>query len=649
MKGVNSCEGDELYLSKGYWRRYATSETVLACLLDARSCPGGSAVGEAFCGVGYEGPLCAICLDGYFLNNNKCLQCTSGNQLTPTSISFLVVVFMILVLAATIYYKEQVALQKQEVETAKCENNEKVVASLQSNSKLLSIYRMLKLKYDQIVVKAKILVSTYQVISSTANVFAISFPYSFSILLNGLKIFNVTITSFIPIGCRGHYNYALAVVWITIAPILASCLLFVGFLLEFAMVRRTIQSNPNRQKGMKKKAFREMKSKYLNYFFYLTYFVLPSVTTTLFQWFLCTNVDPQNEDDAEYDLYLTADMSIACQSPYYHHWTLYVVLMIILYPVGVPSLYLYLLHSCKHEIATREESSDKEENKNGQSYRRSVSTSQNESFAKQQLHAISTNVVELSRDRASKLSASALRLKFLWKAYRPEFWYWEVIETTRKLMLTAVLSVCSPGSSQQAVLGVLMSYGYIRLYGYCSPYDEEAENVLAETGQMQILFTFFVTMVLQQNMLGDAWNTTLGAFLTVFNLTLIFLVLYYEVVNYRVMVKEDLEQAALRKEIERKKRSVSRLLFAQQAGKSLDEEKGLQFQKVENMTFLKRQEEKFDIDLEVDSDDEDNEVVTTINAMHAPNLSSFGQIEMQVVSPQPANNIKVDVDSDDED
>ena len=64
-----------------------------------------------------------------------------------------------------------------------------------------------------------------------------------------------------------------------------------------------------------------------------------------------------------------------------------------------------------------------------------------------------------------ELSPAVMRLSFLWQAYQPQYWYWEVIETTRRLMLTAVLSVAEPGTTGQNVLSILLSLMYIKIYG----------------------------------------------------------------------------------------------------------------------------------------------------------------------------------------
>ena len=50
-------------------------------------------------------------------------------------------------------------------------------------------------------------------------------------------------------------------------------------------------------------------------FLLLTYCILPSTTTTIFQMFVCQNIDPRSEDsNGGADGYLTADTTIACDS-----------------------------------------------------------------------------------------------------------------------------------------------------------------------------------------------------------------------------------------------------------------------------------------------------------------------------------------------
>ena len=106
-----------------------------------------------------------------------------------------------------------------------------------------------------------------------------------------------------------------------------------------------------------------------------------------------------------------------------------------------------------------------------------------------------------------------------------------MVETFRRLVLTAVMSVCAPGTSSQAVFSLLVSLFYIKVYGYYSPYSERQDSVLAETGQFQVFFTFYVGLIMQNSLLPDFWNSSLGIILIVINFGVIYYTFYVELNN----------------------------------------------------------------------------------------------------------------------
>lgn len=105
-------------------------------------------------------------------------------------------------------------------------------------------------------------------------------------------------------------------------------------------------------------------------------------------------------------------------------------------------------------------------------------------------------------------------------------------------MLTAILSVCDPGTSQQIVFSLLLALMYVKLYAAFAPYDSSREDILAETGQYQILFTFLGALIMQNNLLGEEYNGTVGAFLVMLNLGVLYLSVYYTAVE----IKEEQEE-----------------------------------------------------------------------------------------------------------
>ena len=85
-----------------------------------------------------------------------------------------------------------------------------------------------------------------------------------------------------------------------------------------------------------------------------------------------------------------------------------------------------------------------------------------------------------------RMSKMTLQLNFLWEAYKPAYWYWELVETSRRIILTAVFSVCSTGSSKQNVLSIFLAFVFIKTYGYFQPYTERSDYRMAEIGQTDL-------------------------------------------------------------------------------------------------------------------------------------------------------------------
>lgn len=118
----------------------------------------------------------------------------------------------------------------------------------------------------------------------------------------------------------------------------------------------------------------------------------------------------KDQDDLP-NYYLRADLSIDCDSSRYRQGVAITSIMIFVYPIGIPLIYFYILYKRREKIMKRNEVGAKE--------------------------------VSGPYD-------------FLFKFYKPKYWYFELIETGRRLTLTAILSVTLPGSSSQIVLAMVI-------------------------------------------------------------------------------------------------------------------------------------------------------------------------------------------------
>lgn len=191
----------------------------------------------------------------------------------------------------------------------------------------------LKDNQGMIVIKLKIIVATYQVVASIGDVISVDFPETFTDFINGFSFMDLNLWNVVPLSCAVHISFIDKLLLVTLAPLAATSLLWVCFLLEYSYHRYHIQKNVNRRRGEKRNKFQELKEKYVNFLFYLSYLVLPGVTSTIFEIFICQDIDPNDEDKKDSDIYLVVDPTISCHSDYYYNGRLYAIFMILIYPV----------------------------------------------------------------------------------------------------------------------------------------------------------------------------------------------------------------------------------------------------------------------------------------------------------------------------
>jgi hypothetical protein len=164
-------------------------------------------------------------------------------------------------------------------------------------------------------------------------------------------------------------------------------------------------------------------STYLKVFLVCSFLALPGISIFIFRTFSCMDLDPSSPGGR----YLRADYSISCESSRYEWGKNYAIVMVFVYPVGVTCYYFWLLYAHREAILNRE----------------------------------SGTVSFSGKDRPS-----IEPIRFLFSSYAPQDWYWEVIETIRRLLLTGVLVMFNQGSGLQIVVAFVISLFFVKLYGH---------------------------------------------------------------------------------------------------------------------------------------------------------------------------------------
>ena len=690
MEGVESCSGNKLNLKSGYWRITNTTSYIKACPKKDNSCKGGIVAGQQSCSVGYTGPLCDVCAEGYYQAVEQCKEC----ELTPVTVLIIIVVGTCVVLVALIswFYLqlnepdasdtslvkdgsfENCADEGKDHETdSKEEDNVAVNGKTTCNDSSLSVIKNIdspiatnlsphegehcdfyyqntpsttdtlpsceyssgdsgdfymhlhrnsvhsvsssnqspykvkptspvfeqlnldidkklppdtdikdetkpktenakenevetlhddrqlsnvrflclltsyccwwfcigggysvrgivsyigntvigtlksiaegwKMSFNKLITRIKIVVATYQVIVSAADVFHVDMPFTFTAFTRMLKFINFNITDNITIDCWRSLSFFSKLLWACMAPlVIIACLILVCIVhIQCDQVASKKKSSFHRKDvdtdielGWFHRLFsNHLVSSYLNVIFYITYLILPSVTTMIFQAFDCVTVDPNGHDS-----YLRVDMSVSCDSVEYSSWIWFALGMVFVYPIGIPGFYLICLYQIRDDIQQH-----------------ALMTEAN--GGKPLLPKLAGNTNEISeKDKAMEA------LSFLWTAYEPRFWYWEIIETFRRIMLTAVLSILAPGSPKQNIFGIVLTFIFTKLYGFYRPYLDHNDDVLADLGQVQIFLTFFAILIISQNILDPNTHATVGILLITINMLVLGLGFYFELLN----------------------------------------------------------------------------------------------------------------------
>lgn len=297
-----------LNVSRSFWRTDNSSYDVLQCLAPEH-CIGGSDP-ERQCKEGHIGPLCAVCVDGYASTESgmflKCSSCTDGDPVTTITIWIFAFIFIIFLMIGISLF---------------CFSKIKDRESLVSNSSAFhsKVDKFLEF-YVQARPYAKIMLSHWQVVGALAFNFDLGFPPLFSIFMTFISaIVNLEFLNMLPLGCIMNTNYHDTLLSYTLIPFLIGLCMIIAY--------RILKSKGNI--GASNTIF--------GWFLFMTFLILPSVSTKILYTFACRDFD------GTYGSFLKVDCSIYCASDEHLMYELYAKVCILIYPL----MYIWLLRRAR--------------------------------------------------------------------------------------------------------------------------------------------------------------------------------------------------------------------------------------------------------------------------------------------------------------
>ena len=190
---------------------------------------------------------------------------------------------------------------------------------------------------------------------------------------------------------------------------------------------------------------------------WIAYFSYAPASTVVFSMLDC------QEFDDGYGRYLKADYSLSCDTTEHAQMEVYAKIMILVYPVGVPLLYVFIL---------------------GREYR-------------------------LLRDEAARQKAllddgsDASHSKMLWETYDARCWWWEIFECGRRLMLTGVIMFIKPESLTQVVWATLMSALCLVMNAFFLPYADDMDDIVAMTASSVLVLNLLAGILIKTDVVGE--------------------------------------------------------------------------------------------------------------------------------------------------
>jgi hypothetical protein len=243
------------------------------CVTDG--CPDAGAM-EMRCKPGFEGPLCALCADGFFQHMRQCNPCAATRYYLLALFIVGVLVLFAIVLRGAYRIRHY-------------------------------LYRMNFFSHFKIIVSFVTLISTME------HQFGVKWPPQFAAALQVLSILSLDLRFISALFCIVKINF-----WENLLSTTLTLMVVVVIVLGMYFMARGTEAQ-----------IREFRRHCLFVVVYFLTFSYPLVSVKIVQAFSCHNIDGRD--------YLRADYSLACFDPQWQFYAVYSGLFLTVYVMGFPA------------------------------------------------------------------------------------------------------------------------------------------------------------------------------------------------------------------------------------------------------------------------------------------------------------------------
>ncbi|KAG2864518.1 hypothetical protein PC113_g4493 [Phytophthora cactorum] len=270
-------------------------------------------------------------------------------------------------------------------------------------------------------------------------------------------------------------------------------------LLSGAMLDRTIRSNLRVWQARVKLRMNYLtyRNKCLKLYCWMALFLYPSVSKTILTIYNCQEVGDV--------FYLVVDRRLVCYNGQWAVFGMIATIGVIVWVVGIPFFFGLLIWLAQDRgVAARIKLLRKPQMRvQRQKWLKEVEEQQiaDGRFVRD-MDNVEVQDEELTKYMKRKnLTDSTVqaRLGFIYAEYTHDYWWFEVVDLSRKLFLSGVIVFVENGSVEQVLLALAVCLTTMWFLLYFQPYDGYSDNLIASITQLQLFFTLWLGVMIRLN------------------------------------------------------------------------------------------------------------------------------------------------------
>lgn len=262
---------------------------------------------------------------------------------------------------------------------------------------------------------------------------SVTYPSVYETFVSHINVVNLNMSWILSAGCLIDTNFYDSLLLSTIVPLV---------ILALVAISRMVASG--RSPVDDRMARSQIHRRHASILLWVSFLVYSTVSSNILQTFACDHIDNGMS-------FLRVDHSVECYTPKHSFFMVYAGFMSVLYPFGIPLCYALVLH--RHRAVLKSEVS------------RATMTTDSTAFGE------------------------------LWTMYRPEAYYYEVVECVRRVVLSSIIVFVFPNTAGQIATSFLLALFFAALLMALDPYIDSRHAWVAILGHTIVWMSMFVALL----------------------------------------------------------------------------------------------------------------------------------------------------------